>query len=98
MSEWGVVANVANADSCLRLGAKVTLVWWSGNPDRAKWNGLSRGGRRIYKWLTRKRLKNFRAKWLQPGARHNASTYGSREEAAREAAYLAGDRLEPPNA
>jgi hypothetical protein len=58
-----VVGNIASADSALRLGARVVVEWVPGSPDHAQVYGLSRGGRRIRKWVPVNRLKNLRIAW-----------------------------------
>ena len=83
MSEpgYGVVANVIAADSCLRMGARVVVEWVPGDPDKAHVRGLSRGGRRVSKWVATKRLGNFRVAWI---AKPEWATYSTREEATEK--------------
>ena len=65
---WGIAANVCAADSALRGGAKVYLTWRTGGCglERVGVWGMSRGGRRIEKIVTTRRLTRFRAAWLPP--------------------------------
>jgi hypothetical protein len=62
--EYGLVANV-HGDKVLRDGAKIWILWWNGGgPDRVKVVGISKGGRRVTKFVPRKRLSNVRAAWI----------------------------------
>ncbi len=74
-----IVANVASTDSALRLGARVVVEWIPGNPDHAQVRGLSRGGRRITKWVLTKRLKNFRVAWEEKPRWPTYDTKGAAE-------------------
>jgi hypothetical protein len=58
-----IVANVALADSCLRLGARVVVLSIPGNPDRVRVRGLSRGGRRVTKYTRARALRDVRVAW-----------------------------------
>jgi hypothetical protein len=58
-----IVANVAAADSVLRLGAKVVIEEVNGDPSHVRVRGCSRSGRVISKFLPLKRLTNLRPKW-----------------------------------
>ena len=58
-----IVANVALADSCLRMGARVVVCSIPGNPDRVRVRGLTRGGRRVTKYTRLKGLSNIRTAW-----------------------------------
>lgn len=60
---YAIVANVAGADSCLRLGARVVVRCIPGNPAHVQVEGLTRGGRRVFKWVPSSRLTNIRAAW-----------------------------------
>lgn len=69
--QWGIVANVCDSDSALRLGARVWIVnpfsgWHTGFVEV---RGISRGGRTIQKWISRQRLQNYRSCWLRPDTR-----------------------------
>lgn len=61
---FGIVANVAAADSCLRLGARVVVLSIPGNPDHLLVRGISRGGRVVTKYTAWRRLKNYRVAWV----------------------------------
>ena len=63
--DWVIVANVIE-DPLLRRGAKVYLIQWHGSADNVQVIGLSRGGRRITKYIPFKRLRNFRPGWAPP--------------------------------
>lgn len=65
MSEkhYAIVANVADADSCLRFGARVVVHSIPGNPASVMVRGLSRGGRAVTKWVKAHRLENIRVAW-----------------------------------
>lgn len=79
---FGIAANVTRPDSCLRLGAKVWIESIPGNPDNMRVRGLSRGGRRIEKWVNAKHsLGNFRVAWMPPKARLFCPTFPTREAA-----------------
>lgn len=58
-----IVANVALADSCLRMGARVVVCSVPGNQKNVRVRGLTRGGRRVTKYTRLRGLKNFRAAW-----------------------------------
>lgn len=82
MAEAGyvIVANVVDADSCLRKGARVVVEWLPGDPAKAQVRGLSRGGRVVTKWIATKRLGNFRPAWEH---KPRWGAYRTREEALR---------------
>lgn len=60
-----IVANVVS-DKVFRVGAKVYIVRANQGADNAEVIGLSRGGRRVNKYIPYKRLTNFRAAWVPP--------------------------------
>lgn len=80
-------ANVAKADAGLRLGSKVEVLSVPGDPERVEVRGMSRGGRKITKYIATHRLKNFRAQWTH---RPLCMCWATREEAER----VIADRLE----
>jgi len=66
VSEYGIVANVAEVDRIFRLGAKAWLSGGTGGNgwDEFKWIATSRGGRIVEKWAPTWRFTNFRAAWI----------------------------------
>lgn len=87
-----IVANVAAADSSLRLGARVIVLGVPGNPDHVRVQGLSRGGRAISKWTMSKRLKSIRPAWEHRPPETCTLSFATKEEAARYiAARFPGD-------
>lgn len=71
-----VVGNVRDPDSCLRMGARVVVEWVPGNPAKAQVRGLSRGGRRVTKWVPTRRLTKLRVAWEE---KPRWPTYATRE-------------------
>lgn len=105
-AEYGLVANVAETDSALRLGAKVWIVhaWTGGGYERVTVWGMARNGRRIEKWVPIWRLHNFRAAWLPEKVRAAVSLLtveGSQEAMDQLAAaldrYAAEERATRPD-
>ena len=60
---YGIIANVIN-DSVLRTGAKVWIHFCNGDAEYPNVSGLSRHGRRITKYISYKKLTNFRVAWI----------------------------------
>jgi hypothetical protein len=60
---FGIVANVVQ-DKSLRNGAKVWVLDIYGDGASVRVRGLSKGGRRITKFIHIKRLMNFRPEWM----------------------------------
>lgn len=83
LGEYGIVANVMDADGTLRVGAKVWLCGGTGGEGwhRFEWRGKSIGGRDITKWAPTKRFHKFRAAWVP-------------EHLRRDVLYMRGDRAE----
>jgi hypothetical protein len=85
--QWGIVANVARDAKCdlFRHGAKLWLMWVTGGGmcfERAKFCGLSPGGRIIEAWISFRDLENFRAAWVPPAARRTVRhTFKDKAEA-----------------
>ena len=71
--QFGIVANVIS-DRIMRTGAKVWIVTFRGDGCAVRVNGLSKGGRRLQKYMHRKRLENFRAAWVPEHMRSESST------------------------
>jgi hypothetical protein len=67
-NEWGICANVLS-DRAFRTGAKVVLLRIPGIPEQTEAYGPSKGGRHIEKWISLKRLTNFRPYWIPPHQR-----------------------------
>ena len=66
---YGVIANfrIDSLNHCFRRGAKVWLIRLCGGEnagDRAKFVGLSPGGRVIECYAAFKNLENFRSAWI----------------------------------
>lgn len=86
LQNWAVAANVIS-DRLFRPGAKV--LWCHGDSDSLCVTGLSRGGRRIQKWLPLKRLRDFRASFIGHVTTGEVLRLASKEQAAEYAARFA---------
>jgi hypothetical protein len=83
--EYGIVANVI-FDRILRSNAKVYLIRWHGDMERVLVKGVSKSGRVIEKYVSFKKLNNFRVKWFPLYLRENKSPYVfSKTEAIKKA-------------
>lgn len=84
---YGIVANVCETDSCLRMGAKVWVVggWSGGGFERVVVRGKSRGGRTIEKYLPIARLNNFRAAWVPEHSLKGNALISAKEDAVERA-------------
>jgi hypothetical protein len=87
---WGVVANSVDQRR-FRRGAKVWLVSVTGGGlcfGRARFYGLSPGGRSIECWEAFKRLENFRTAWVPEHLRdrvfHVFESHGDADQWARD--------------
>src|SRR5579872_523818 len=60
---FGIVANVIS-DNALRTGAKVHVI--ALEADRVEVIGISKGGRKITKYIACKKLEKFRAAYIPP--------------------------------
>jgi len=81
MGAYAIVANIARADSCLRLGARVVVQRIPGNPDNVEVRGVSRNGRVVTKYVKASRLRDMRVAWEhQPPF---ALAFATREDAAK---------------
>jgi hypothetical protein len=76
---YGLVANVIS-DNALRNGALVHLFYRKDGEPRVFVSGLSKGGRRIEKWIPYKRLKNYRAKSLSEYVQERTNLYFMSED------------------
>lgn len=61
---FGIVANVATADHVFRAGTRLQVHQVPGDRDRARVSGVSRGGRRVVRWLLLSRIANPRIRWV----------------------------------
>ncbi len=77
---WGIAANV-EGDRTLRHGANVTLLSIPGDGKHMCVRGLNRQGRTIDKWVTRKRLTNFRPLFIADEGRLTYLSWGTKEQA-----------------
>ncbi|MBE9917114.1 hypothetical protein G8C92_24140 [Paenibacillus donghaensis] len=85
---YGVVANVV-IDKQLRIGAKVFILYCHGMARSPKVYGMARGGRRIEKYISYKKLHKFRAQWLPEHIRSKVVwKYDDRRDAERFAKLL----------
>ncbi|EPY06202.1 hypothetical protein PAALTS15_15821 [Paenibacillus alvei TS-15] len=85
---YGVVANVV-IDKQLRNGAKVYILYCHGMARSPKVFGIARGGRRIEKYISYKKLNKFRAQWLPEHIRSKVVwKYVDRRDAERFAKSL----------
>jgi hypothetical protein len=75
--EYGIIANIAGVDRCLRLGSKawITKGKWVVGQHRTEIIGRSRSGRLIVKWLRTEMLTNFRCAWLPEHILQKENTY-----------------------
>jgi len=91
-TEFGIVANIAETDSALRLGAKAWVLsgWAGGGYERLQVTAITRGGRYVEKWIPITRLSNFRAAWIPMEMRPRFGGFCamSKEEASAIAADL----------
>lgn len=101
---YGIVCNVAETDRALRHGAKVWIVNGTGGAgwERFVVLAMSRGGRRITKWVLTTRLNNFRAAWVPPHLQDAVCYFrGTRALAAETAdklnAFVRAERERHPN-
>lgn len=60
-----IVANI-KSDRVFRTNAKVYILSANQGANSADVSGLSRGGRRVRKFVPYKRMENFRAAWVPP--------------------------------
>jgi hypothetical protein len=89
--EYGIVANVMEADRAFRLGAKAWLAGGTGGEgwDKFEWIAHSRGSRIIRKWAPSVRFGRFRAAWVPEHLRERVwYMRGTREEMEKQAAAL----------
>lgn len=81
--DYGIVANVTEADRLMRANAKCWISGGTGGEGwhRFQWIGLSRSARTIEKWIPTMRMGNFRAAWV-PNHLRGALWYvrGTRDE------------------
>jgi len=89
---WCVVANV-EGDTVFRDGAKLSFCYpVHGACERYRFNGLSKGGRRVVKWVRIDRLRNVRTGFLAPEvfkAWPEIVSFDDKERAERRAEGLA---------
>lgn len=91
-AEYGIVANVVG-DRIYREGARVWIRQIKG--ESAEVTGLSKGGRRIWRWTRTHRLRTVRPKWAPEGVRAELlEIFESRENAERWADGLEKYALE----
>jgi len=76
---YGIVANNVN-DRVLRRGARCRIQQLGGGGNSIFVRGLSKGGRRIEKWVRLSKLENFRVSWVHESER-NVCVLRSKEEA-----------------
>ena len=85
---FGVVANV-ESDRILRTGAKVWVLQCNGDAAHPYVVGLSKGGRKVFKYSHFKRLTNYRAAWIPEHLRGDVTRkWTDKADAERAAAYL----------
>ena len=87
MSEYGIVANVIEADSAFRKSAKAWLANWYSGGDRLTWIAHSRGGRVIAKVAPIHRFSNFRCAWIPDHLRSKICETGTRPEMEERAKF-----------
>jgi len=93
--EFGICCNIAEPDSCLRLGSKAWVAMSDGGNgfERVPIVGRTRGGRLVHKWVPLRRLYNFRPAFVQPHLdREITFARANDKEALREACQEWGRR------
>lgn len=102
ISSWGVACNICG-DKAFRDGAKLMIVSFNyGNAsENMECVGLSKGGRRIKKWVSIKRLSNFRPSFCHENAvKHFYESYTviswfqTKEEAQKQCESLERAKIE----
>lgn len=97
MSEYGIVANIAETDKFARTGSKAYLVGGTGGEgrERMQWLVRTRNGSLAIKWLPTGRLSNFRPAWIpdhvQEAAGGSLYISGTKEEMQKAADELRGE-------
>ena len=85
---YAVIANVIK-DNQLRTGAKVYILYCHGMAESPLVYGMARGGKRIEKYISYKKLKKFRSQWVPQHIRHRVKwSYEDRKEADKCAKSL----------
>ncbi|MCG7379093.1 hypothetical protein MH215_18935 [Paenibacillus sp. ACRSA] len=85
---YAVIANVI-IDNQLRTGAKVFILYCHGMAESPKVYGMAKGGKRIEKYISYKKLKKFRSQWIPEHIRHRVRwSYEDRASADRSAKAL----------
>ena len=86
--QWGVVANV-RGDRVFRDGARVWIVLVPGSPENMDCRGLSKGGRRVHKWVASKLLSNPRPRMSVEPVHVTGAYHATRDDAAKTADHVA---------
>ncbi|PAF30857.1 hypothetical protein [Paenibacillus sp. 7516] len=85
---YAVIANVIE-DNQLRTGAKVYILYCHGMDERSLVYGMAKGGKRIEKYISYKKLKKFRSQWVPEHIRHRVQwSYEHRADADHRAQTL----------
>ncbi|MDQ0170651.1 hypothetical protein [Paenibacillus tundrae] len=85
---YAVIANVI-IDNQLRTGAKVFILYCHGMAESPKVYGMAKGGKRIEKYISYKKLMKFRSQWIPEHIRHRVRwSYEDRASADRSAKAL----------
>ncbi|MGC5770827.1 hypothetical protein [Paenibacillus pabuli] len=85
---YAVIANVIG-DNQLRTGAKVYILYCHGMAESPLVYGMAKGGKRIEKYISYKKLKKFRSQWVPEHIRHRVRwSYKHRADADRRAQTL----------
>ncbi|KQY84062.1 hypothetical protein ASD24_09720 [Paenibacillus sp. Root52] len=85
---YAVIANVI-IDNQLRTGAKVFILYCHGMAESPKVYGMAKGGKRIEKYISYKKLKKFRSQWIPEHIRPRVHwSYEDRASADRSAKAL----------
>lgn len=85
---YAVIANVI-IDNQLRTGAKVFILYCHGMAESPKVYGMAKGGKRIEKYISYKKLKKFRSQWIPEHIRPRVRwSYEDRASADRSAKAL----------
>jgi hypothetical protein len=87
---WGLFANITG-DRVLRDGAKVHIVSINGSGECWEVRGLSRGGRRVTKYVQLSRLINWRVGMIPPGEPITYYASDTKEAALKRWAWMFED-------
>lgn len=88
---WGICANVYG-DRILRKGAKVVIYFGAGSGTDWLVSGLSKGGRKIEKWVKGKRFKNIRPYYVHKENKRHRYWFETKDEAQEYCDRMKGNK------